>query len=84
MNKYTGQKEFTYNPGTVLFNSAITSSPVIYGNSLVFGDDSGNLYSLNIEKNEVPGSFQMYCALAVLIIVLIVLFVAVRKIRGKK
>ena len=29
LNKYTGAEEFTYNPGTVLFNSAITSSPVI-------------------------------------------------------
>ena len=59
LNKYTGLEEFTYNPGTILFNSAITSSPVINGNSLFFGDDSGHVYSLNIEKYEVPGSMQM-------------------------
>ncbi len=84
LNKYTGAEEFTYNPGTVLFNSAITSSPVINGNSLFFGDDSGYLYSLNINKYEVPGSTQMYYSIAVLIIVLIVLAVVIRKVKGRK
>jgi len=84
LNKYTGAEEFTYNPGTVLFNSAITSSPVINGNSLIFGDDSGNLYSLNIEKYEVPGSMQLYYSLGVLIVLLIVAVVVVFKVRGRK
>ena len=84
LNKYTGAEEFTYNPGTILFNSAITSSPVINGNSLFFGDDSGHAYSLNIEKNEVPGSTQMYYSIAVLIIVIIVAAVLVRKVKSKK
>lgn len=84
LNKYTGAEEFTYNPGTVLFNSAITSSPVINGNSLLFGDDSGNLYSLNINKYEVPGSTQMYYSIAVLIIVIIVAIFVVKKVRGRK
>lgn len=84
LNKYTGQEIFTYNPGTILFNSAITSSPVIYGNSLIFGDDAGYIYSLNIEKSEVPGSVQMYCSLAVLIIVIVLAAVVVRKVRGKR
>ena len=84
LNKYTGAEEFTYNPGTILFNSAITSSPVMNGNSLFFCDDSGNLYSLNIDKHEVPGSTQMYYSIAVLIIVLIVAFVAVKKIKDRK
>ena len=84
LNKYTGAEEFTYNPGTVLFNSEITSSPVINGNSLLFGDDSGNLYSLNINKYEVPGSTQMYYSIAVLIIVIIVAIFVVKKVRGRK
>ena len=84
LNKYTGQVEFTYNPGTVLFNSAITSSPVINGNSLFFGDDAGYLYSLNIDKHEVPGSTQMYYSIAILIIVIVIAIVAVRKIKGRK
>jgi outer membrane protein assembly factor BamB len=84
LNKYTGAEEFTYNPGTILFNSAITSSPVINGNSLFFGDDSGNVYSLNIEKYEVPGSPQLYYSLAILVIVLIIVVVAVKKIKGRK
>lgn len=84
LNKYTGDEVFTYNPGTVLFNSAITSSPVINGNSLFFGDDSGHVYSINIEKHEVPGSTQMFYSIAVLIIVIIVVLVVVRKVKGRK
>ena len=84
LNKYTGAEEFSYNPGTVLFNSAITSSPAINGNSLFFGDDSGHVYSLNIEKYEVPGSTQMYYSIAVLIIVLIVAIVVIKKVKSKK
>ena len=84
LNKYTGSEEFTYNPGTVLFNSAITSSPVINGNSLMFGDDSGNVYSLNIDKHEVPASTQMYLSIAVLIVVIVLAIVIVRKVKGRK
>lgn len=84
LNKYTGLQEFNYNPGTILFNSAITSSPVINGNSLFFGDEAGYLYSLNIEKYEVPGSVQLYYSIAVLIVLLIVVAVVVIKVRGRK
>ena len=84
LNKYTGLEEFTYNPGTILFNSAITSSPVINGNSLFFGDDSGHVYSLNIEKYEVPGSMQMYFSIGVLILLIIIVLVVVVKVKGRK
>ena len=84
LNKFTGLEEFTYNPGTILFNSAITSSPVINGNSLIFGDDSGQVYSLNIEKHEVPGSMQLYYSLAVLIVLIIVIVLVVIKVKGRK
>ena len=83
LNKYTGVEEFTYNPGTILFNSKISSSPVINGNSLFFGDDAGYLYSLNIDKNEVPSSTQMYYSIAVLIIVIIVAIFVIRKFKGR-
>lgn len=84
LNKYTGAEEFTYNPGTVLFNSAITSSPVINGNSLFFADDSGYLYSLNIDKYEVPASAQLYYSIAVLIVVIVAAVIIVKKIKGRK
>lgn len=84
LNKYTGAEEFTYNPGTILFNSAITSSPVINGNSLFFADTGGYLYSLNINKYEVPASIPLYYSLIVLIIVVIVAIVVVKKIKGRK
>lgn len=84
LNKYTGLEEFTYNPGTILFNSPITSSPVINGNSLIFADDSGNAYSLNINKYEVPASMQMYYSIGVLIIILVLAIVVVKKVKGRK
>jgi len=84
LNKYTGLQEFTYNPGTILFNSVITSSAAINGNSLFFGDDSGNVYSLNIEKYEVPGSPQLFYSIAVLIILIIIVAVVVVKVKGRK
>ena len=84
LNKYTGLEEFTYNPGTILFNSAITSSPVINGNSLIFADDGGNVYSLDINKYEVPGSMQMYYSIAVLLVIVVLAIVVVKKIKGKK
>ena len=84
LNKYTGLEEFTYNPGTILFNSPITSSSVINGNSLFFGDDSGNIYSLNIDKYEVPGSPQLFYSLAVLIVLIIVVAIVIVKLKGRK
>ena len=81
LNKFTGREEFTYNPGTLLFNSPITSSPVINGNTLLFGDESGSLYSLNIEKYEVPASMGLYYSLIVLIVVIIVAVLVIRFIK---
>ena len=84
LNKFTGAVEFTYNPGTILFNSPITSSAVINGNSLLFGDESGTLYSLNIEKYEVPTSMGLYYSLIILVAVIIVAVLALRFIKGRR
>ena len=81
LNKYTGEEEFTYNPGTILFNSEITSSPVINGNSLFFADHSGHVYSLNIDKSEVPACEYLYYTLAVLVVILVVVVVVVKTIK---
>ena len=83
LNKYTGAEEFNYNPGTILFNTPISSSAVINGNSLFFTDMSGSLYSLNIDKYEVPTSQQLFYSMIVLIIVVIVIIVCVRFIKGR-
>ena len=83
LNKFTGKEEFTYNPGTLLFNSPITSSAVINGNSLFFGDESGTLYSLNIEKYEVPSSMGLYYSLIVLIAMIIVAVFIIHFLKGR-
>ena len=81
LNKYTGAVEFTYNLGTCLFNSEITSSPVINGNSLFFADHNGHVYSLNIDKNEVPSSEYSYYTLAILVVILAVIVIGVKTIK---
>lgn len=81
LNKYTGLEKFSYNPGTFLFNSPITSSPVINGNSLFVSGNDGYLYSLNIDKQEVPASVFLYYSLAILIILFVVVIVVIRKVK---
>ena len=81
LNKYTGLEEFSYNPGTILFNSPITSAPAINGNSLFVAGNDGYLYSLNIEKYEVPTSVFFYYALAILLVVLVIAIVVIKKIK---
>lgn len=84
LNKYTGQQEFSYNPGALLFNSEITSSPVIYGNSAFFAGHDGYVYSLNIDKYETPASVFLYYSLVVLIVILFVLILIVRKVKNTR
>ena len=50
----------------------------------MFGDDSGQVYSLNIEKNEGPTPIQFFYSLAILIVVVILAIFAVRKLKGRK
>ena len=68
LNKYTGEEE-------------ITSSPVINGNSLFFADHSGHVYSLNIDKSEVPACEYLFYTLAVLVVILVVIVVVVKTIK---
>ena len=57
---------------------------MINGNTLFFADHSGYLYSLNIEKYEVPGSLQLFYSLAILIVVVVVIIVVVKVLKSKK
>ena len=70
----------------MLFNSPITSSPVIYGNSLFFAGHDGYVYALNIYKHEVPASIFLYYVLAIIVIIIVAIVVVsqVRKKHRKK
>jgi outer membrane protein assembly factor BamB len=72
LNKFTGECNFSFNPGYFFFNSPISASPVIYGDSLFISGHDGYLYSLNDQKNEAPASIFLYYA-----IVIIIVFIAV-------
>ena len=81
LNKFTGLEEFSYNPGTILFNSPLTSSPVINGNSLFEAGHDGYLYALNIDKHETPASVFLYYALALLLLIFVICIVVIKKFR---
>ena len=50
LNKFTGECNFSFNPGYFFFNNPISASPVIYGDSLFISGHDGYLYSLNNQK----------------------------------
>ena len=68
----------------MLFSSPVKSSPVINGNSLIFGDDSGYVYSLDIEKYQYPGSVQLYYTLAIIAAVIVIVIAVIFKVKGRK
>ena len=55
----------------MLFNSPITSSPVIYGKSLFFAGNDGYLYVIDSKKFDIPTSVFTYYTIIIAIIVFI-------------
>ncbi|MGL4670223.1 MAG: PQQ-binding-like beta-propeller repeat protein [Methanobacteriaceae archaeon] len=77
LNKFTGNTELQYNPGTLLFNSPITASPIIYGDSIFIAGNDGYLYSIKGENKETPTSIFVYYVIAILV-ALIVAIIGIR------
>ena len=51
LNKYSGKEEWAYSPGCYLFNSPVSSSPVVYDETVYFAAENGYIYSLKtVEK----------------------------------
>ena len=50
LNKFSGKEEWSYMPGYYIFNSPL-SSPIVYGDDILVGDNNGNMYSLDFSKN---------------------------------
>ncbi|MDR0900630.1 MAG: PQQ-binding-like beta-propeller repeat protein [Methanobrevibacter sp.] len=84
LNKYTGNIEMTYNPGTYLFNAPFSSSSIVYGESLFFAGEDGYVYSLDSQKLDAPTSNFVYYTIAILIILFIVLIAITITIRRKR
>ena len=78
LNKYSGKVNMTYNPGAYLFNSPITTSPVINGNTLFVAANDGYLYSIDLNKQNTPISDYIYYDIVVVIVVLIVIITLVK------
>ena len=84
LNKYTGSSELNYNPGTYLFNTAISSSSVVYGENIFFAGEDGYVYSLDGDKLDTPISIFVYYTIIVLIVILAVIIALITIIRRRK
>lgn len=84
LNKYTGEKIFSYNPGAILFNSEISASPVLYGDNLFVADHRGHIYSIDLNKQDTPFSIFLVFSLVIACIALVLLYVIIKKIRGRE
>lgn len=83
LNKYTGAVESKFNPGCIIFNSKITASPIIYGDTLIVADHSGYMHSVDLNKKENPISDFIYydaIIIIILIIVIIIVFKFIKKV----
>lgn len=78
LNKYTGKVDLKFNPGCYLFNSKITASPVVYGDSLFVADTAGYLHSIDLNKEETPVTNFLYYDIIVLIVVIIIIAVIIK------
>ena len=78
LNKHTGEVKFKFNPGCYLFNSKITASPVIYGDSLFIADTAGYLHSIDLNKEETPVTNFLYYDIIVLIVVIIIIGIIIK------
>ena len=77
----------TYGPGYYLFNSKITSSPVIIGNTLILTANDGNVYSLNLLKQITPISVYVWYDIIIIIVLIIIIGVLIslnKKRKAKK
>ncbi len=84
LNKYTGECKLKFNPGCYLFNSKITSSPVIYGDSLFIADTNDYLHSIDLNKEETPVTNFLYYDIIVLVVVILIIAIIIKVAKRSK
>ena len=69
-------------PGYYLFNSPL-SSPILYGDDILVGDNNGNMYSLDFSRKTGPVSTNLYYVAAI-VVVIIGGLIALRVLRNRR
>jgi outer membrane protein assembly factor BamB len=82
LNKFSGKEEWSYMPGYYIFNSPL-SSPIVYGDDILAGDNNGNMYSLDFSRKTGPVSNYLYYVAAI-VIVIIGGLIGVRALRNRR
>jgi eukaryotic-like serine/threonine-protein kinase len=83
VNKFTGNEDWSYNPGFGIINAAFTSSPVTYGNMIYIGANDGSLYALNNDKKSAPTAIYIYY-IVVAVVIIIAFLLLLRMIRNRR
>ena len=82
LNKFSGKEVWSFMPGYYLFNSPL-SSPVVYGDDILAGDDNGNMYSMDFSRKAGAPSMYLYYVAAI-VIVIIGGLIAFRVLMGRR
>ncbi len=82
LNKFSGKEEWSYMPGYYLFNSPL-SSPIVYGDDILVGDNNGNMYSLDFSRKTGAPSMYLYYVAAI-VIVIVGGLIALRVLMGRR
>ena len=82
LNKFSGKEEWSYMPGYYIFNSPL-SSPIVYGDEILVGDNNGNLFSLDFSRKSGPISSYLYYVAAI-VVVIIVGLIGIRMFRNRR
>ena len=83
LNKYSGNVEWTFDPGYYLFNAPFRSSPAANGNMTYIAGNDGYLYALNIEKQSNATPIFLYYIIGIVIVVVAAL-IALRRIMSRR
>ena len=82
LNKYSGVEVWSYMPGYYLFNSPMTS-PIVYGNEIIAGDNNGNMYGLDFTRKVGAPSVYLYYVAAIIAVIFAGL-IALRVLMGRR
>ena len=82
LNKYSGKEVWSYMPGYYLFNSPLTS-PIVYGDDILAGDNNGNMYAMDFSRKVGAPSMYLYYVAAIVIVIFAGL-IALRVLMGRR
>ena len=87
LNKYSDKEVWSYMPWYYLFNSPLTS-PIVYGDDILAGDNNGNMYAMDFSRKVGAPSMYLYYVAAIIIVIFagliaLIMLIGRRRKKGK-